>query len=147
MLAFGGYTQCTILVPYSINSFFRLVHVLLYDILGRYFGMKLIKIFKWEKNCFGPIRSSFSWFSSQNIVILSQNNVPKYGNKGHEQVFYHHFYLFTGTGINPTKWIPLRPPTFDHHLRPPSKSFFTNISTYSQVCTKRAARLTTVYSS
>ena len=45
----------------------------------------------WDENWVNKLLVIFSVknhnkFSSQNIVILSRNNVPKYCNKGHEQV-------------------------------------------------------------
>ena len=62
------------------HSAVRIVHVLMCNILGHILGWK--SVYFWlRKNYFGPIRTS------QNIVISSQNNFPKYRTKGHEQVF------------------------------------------------------------
>ena len=51
--------------------------------------MKILFTFLTEKKtCFGPIRSLFTeFFYQQIIVISSQNNVRKYRKKGREQVF------------------------------------------------------------
>ena len=50
--------------------------------------MKILFTFLTEKKtCFRPIRSLFTeFFYQQIIVISSQNNVRKYRTKGHEQV-------------------------------------------------------------
>ena len=54
-----------------------------YNILG----WKLCKQTSyWSKTGFFFSVKNHNKFSSQNIVILSRNNVPKYCNKGHEQV-------------------------------------------------------------
>ena len=56
-------------------------------ILGRYFGMLFwddIAIF-WDETVFFSLKNH-NKISSQNIVISSQKNVPKYHAKGHEQV-------------------------------------------------------------
>ena len=57
-------------------------------ILG-YFGMKSKLTYKLlPKQVFFPqLKFIHNKFSSQNIVISSQNNVPKYRVKGHEHVF------------------------------------------------------------
>ena len=60
------------------------VHVLWYDILE----WKLSKQTSyWSKTVFFVFLRSHNKFSSQNIVILSPNNVSKFQTKGHEQVF------------------------------------------------------------
>ena len=60
-------------------SVYSLFHVVWDDILGRYFGMKIFS-FSTEKNLL-----STNKFSSQNIVISSQNNVQKYHLRRHEK--------------------------------------------------------------
>ena len=67
----------------------RLVHVVLYIILGHYFGMKsrnfgmktyyylLFRLTNWEKTCFGPISSLFRFRPK----ITSQNIIPRTWNR------------------------------------------------------------------
>ena len=76
---------------------FKLVHVLLYDIfvrcfgvIARQFGMKILFTFLTEKI---PVLDQqevcLSDFHQQTIVMSSQNNMRKYHTKWHEQVFSH----------------------------------------------------------
>ena len=62
------------------------VHVL-HHILGHYFGVKIDKQTSyWSKSGFFFSVKNDNKFSSQNIVVSSQNNVPKYRIKEQEQV-------------------------------------------------------------
>ena len=55
-----------------------------------YLGMKIKEtIFLLVQNSFFFSVKNHNKFSSQNIIISSQNNVPKYHNKGHEQRVVH----------------------------------------------------------
>ena len=62
-------------------------YVFWYDILRRYFGMKIYYDFQLrrKKNLFWTNKTYV--FTSKNIVISFQNKVPKYHTKGHEQVY------------------------------------------------------------
>ena len=64
-------------------------------ILGWYYNILGWKLSKqtsyWSKTGFFFSVKNHNKFSSQNIVISSQNNVPKYHTKEHEQAFYYNF--------------------------------------------------------
>ena len=74
-------------------SWKKLVHILLYNIFVRYFGMIICwwKLSKqtsyWSRTDFFSQLKTKTIFSSQIIMILSQNNIRKYRTKGHEQVW------------------------------------------------------------
>jgi hypothetical protein len=55
-------------------------------ILGWYYDIKQTTYWS-ETGCVFSVKNHTN-FSSQNIVISSQNNIPKYGNNGHEQLLF-----------------------------------------------------------
>ena len=78
-------------------------------ILGWYYNILGWKLS--EKLLVGPKQVFFSVgnhnkFSSQNIIISSQNNVPKYHTKGHEQIYIWQVWLTRGT--SKMTWIDSR---------------------------------------
>ena len=80
-------------------------------ILGWYyniFGWKLSKQTSyWSKTGFFFSVKNHNNFSSQNIVISSQNNVPKFRIKGHEQVFNISLFIFSSMEKIYSNWLTI----------------------------------------
>ena len=77
------------------NPYLHLFHVVRGGIFGHYFGIRIyyIRFYSVEKHLIGLKNFFFQFeeendiFSSQNIVISSQNNIPNYSPGQHEEDF------------------------------------------------------------